>query len=355
MRPRNGCKTYRQQLYERLVRKIVFGEYPAGCELPSMGQVAEQHGVSRSLVKQVFGDLAREGMILNRNGQPALVRPPSNDRQELVMVALRNLNFEYGDGPWGWQVLQAVSRELLSANIPQVNIPFERMKDEMWRNLSSGIILFHDHIFQEGRTLAQEWGKPYVSLRAFVNEPGPNTVYVSYRGAAEQIACYFLSGGVKSVVNIVTGQRLHEKLSAVDPCHRFHDTFRMLTASGNVSPDKIVFLRSPGIFVDPGPEVEKLLEHLPRPIGVLTDSDYISSKLALMAIRMKLRLKKDIMIVGGSGLPEAGDWSPALTSCRIPFDELAGSAVRILAEQWKRGVNIVGPVGVPTSLTIRET
>lgn len=354
MRPAIGSKTYRQQLFEQLMRKIVFAEYQPGTELPSMGEVAASYRVSRSLVKQVFRDLEAEGVILCRNGQRALVRPQLAEHFDLALIAVGKIEAPYRDGPWRWQILQSLNRAFLAHRIPQIQVDHGAMGEVIRRCQPSGLILLPDQEhYARARTEAVLAGRPFAVIRSFVETPDCNTVSISYREAAEQIGCYFLANGVRSMVHLMQSNVIDE-LGLATRRNRFSEVFRLLLER-QLGPEDFHFHSFSGFFDEPDAAVREHFVRLPRPIGFLVSGDFMAARVVKAGLAAGLRLKKDFLVVGGSGLPDAAHWKPALSTTRIPFDEIAEAAVEMLLRQQRERRLTVDPVAVSTGLMIHET
>lgn len=355
MRPATGCKTYRQKLYEVLLRRIMFGDYPPGAELPSMGEVAGEYHVSYSLVRQVFKDLEGEGVIHCRNGQSAVVRPNLVEKLGLVLLATGG-DVVYQEGPWGWLLAQGISRELLKRQIPLLNVNHIDSREQVWHYLSSGLISLYNRPHDtEYRKLALSTNRPFVFVQSFVQAPPDNVVHISYREGAEQAAYYLLSHGVKEVVNIMfPSGNFADRPDLDSPNHRFQPLFRIMLEHGT-TPERIHFRVVPDIFSGMTPELEALVRRLKRPFGIVTFSDTVAHRVLKGCLEMGLRLKKDFFVIGSSGLPEAAHWEPALTSFHVSFDRIGEKAVDMLLEQRRSGVNRAAPFAVPTSLIIRDS
>ena len=71
---------------------IVSGQYPAGTRLPTESELGEQHGVSRTVVRDAFRTLASMGLVDVQQGRGTVVTVPSGGqvRQALELRMLRS-------------------------------------------------------------------------------------------------------------------------------------------------------------------------------------------------------------------------------------------------------------------------
>ncbi|WP_122263910.1 GntR family transcriptional regulator [Ornithinimicrobium cerasi] len=64
------------QLRDKLRTSIVDGSLPAGSPLPTEYQLRDEHGVSRSVVRQALASLESEGLVDRRPGRGSIVTSP---------------------------------------------------------------------------------------------------------------------------------------------------------------------------------------------------------------------------------------------------------------------------------------
>ena len=65
-------------LAEKLARKILTGEYQAGCILPGEMELGERYGVSRTAIREAVKTLTAKGMVLPRPRIGTRVMPQAN-------------------------------------------------------------------------------------------------------------------------------------------------------------------------------------------------------------------------------------------------------------------------------------
>ncbi|MBN9529075.1 MAG: FadR family transcriptional regulator [Alphaproteobacteria bacterium] len=75
------------QLYERILHRIVAGELAEGERLPSEARLCEEFGVSRPVVREALSRLQADGMVVSRQGSGTYVqRRPSQDLTTIAPV-----------------------------------------------------------------------------------------------------------------------------------------------------------------------------------------------------------------------------------------------------------------------------
>ena len=83
-----------QEVSARLEREITDGRYPSGTVLPSQGEVAQQFGVSRTVVREAMRVLCSRGLLEVSQGRGARVREATG---ETVVRSLGTYVERHGD------------------------------------------------------------------------------------------------------------------------------------------------------------------------------------------------------------------------------------------------------------------
>lgn len=68
----------REALYEYLKNKIMYGDIPARCPLPSTDILIKEFGVGRSTIQRAITALEKDGLIERRAGSGCYVLPPKD-------------------------------------------------------------------------------------------------------------------------------------------------------------------------------------------------------------------------------------------------------------------------------------
>ena len=71
--PGEGAERLEVQVYKALLDKIRFGSYRLGERLPSEHELAEEHGVSRPVIRAALSKLRDSGLIVSRRGAGSFV------------------------------------------------------------------------------------------------------------------------------------------------------------------------------------------------------------------------------------------------------------------------------------------
>jgi DNA-binding GntR family transcriptional regulator len=112
---KNG--SYRQQVYQLLVRKITNGELPAGVPLYEV-PLAREFGVSRTPVREAIGQLVSEGVLHEIGGRGTIVVEPT--RQDIVeLYQLREALETYAVGMLASRGLVSQDLEAIEKNLAE--------------------------------------------------------------------------------------------------------------------------------------------------------------------------------------------------------------------------------------------
>lgn len=76
LNPLSGIPIYRQ-LVEQIRRMVAGGQLKAGDELPSVRELAIEHGVNPMTISKAYSQLELEGVLVRQRGKPMQVAVPS--------------------------------------------------------------------------------------------------------------------------------------------------------------------------------------------------------------------------------------------------------------------------------------
>jgi len=101
--------------------------------------------------------------------------------------------------------------------------------------------------------------------------------------------------------------------------------------------------------------VDRLLES-PRTFTAIQASTDLLALGALRSLRAHdLRCPEDVSVIGFNDMPFAAEFSPGLTSVKVPLDEIGAEAARLLVTRLQEGKNSQRVVTLPVSLVIRQS
>ena len=120
--------------------------------------------------------------------------------------------------------------------------------------------------------------------------------------------------------------------------------------------DASIFLAS-GLTAAAGETaMDEILAHPgPRPTAIVAGNDLVALG-ALRSIRSHgLRCPEDVSVVGFNDMPFAADFSPSLTTVRMPLRELGTEAARLLLVGIEAGRQDPVTLTMPVSLVVRDS
>lgn len=74
---RNSATRLHRQLADQVRERIISGDLPPGCQLPSEAELGEEYGVGRNTVRQALAVLRTEGLLRTAQGSGTFVADPT--------------------------------------------------------------------------------------------------------------------------------------------------------------------------------------------------------------------------------------------------------------------------------------
>lgn len=338
------------QIYEELLRRIWSAEYPVHTQLPSVSKLTAEFNVGKHSIEEAVAMLANDGYLKRHRGRAPLIVMPAG--KKILRLAATGMNttaesqMDYVRSPRRWLFKESVLQGLRQHNCHCAGV-FDRSTLEKTRPMLDGII--HFEFLDKPHNPAPELGIPVLTVKNMLeNELRPNTVYTDRDRAVEKSAYYLISHGIKSILSLQRGN---------DVLHNEREKLLLRTLADSGSQDIPLYSAvTEGIreknAVAP---LKAFLAQKPElPVGILAQGDLLAKGAAQTALDCGLQLKKDIVIIGCTGLPEAANWHPAVTSLTSPFSELGKRAAETIIKLIETGQD-QPPQIVYGQLIIRET
>lgn len=340
-------ETLQQLVYRQLVTQIAEGILRPGSELPSLRELMSMYGVSRNTVQLVMKRLVQEKIIRNRSCRRFKVNDFLLPRVALITSgAVTWDRFRYSYGAWGFEIGQAVYYALRERGFLPIFLP-RPFDIEHWKKLISGAVIFNNNqlkasVFEQSE---QAGIRPLLQILNQDLSAGTN-LYFDRTPGMLALANYFTVYGVNSVglLGEFAGTNLawniDNKLLPELQMHRPVEVFRIPC----------------GIAEEHGTEaMRQLLEQHPRlPLGIFAAGDFVARGAVKYAMKQGLKLKKDLLVSGCTGLAESGAWHPPLSVLTTPFRRIGNLAAEIIAQQIN-GTVMPENMVVKSRLIIRNT
>ena len=344
-------ESLRQKVYSDLLSQLIRGDIAPGSPLPSCSQLQKKYRAGRETIKAVIAELAERRYIIRRDRRPALAAGKLPRKHYTIAIPFVEFpghsfnEFNYENSPWSWMMYRATAEALLRRGHCAVLVPMG--KDSIVPIPAHGIILLGANIGY----WQQHIDLPMITLLSG-DDTTPCTINLDRSQSMLNTATYFLANGVKSVLlmNYEPGFRRFVRTY-------LKEYFINTLLDNNMDERNIVdFNESRETTYASGIElVKKFIQlDLPRPWGILSPGDFQAKAAVDICIGMGLQPKKDFFVIGGTGLKECENWTPALSTFGTPYEELGEVAAETIIEYITTGVK-PAPVLVKNKLTIRET
>lgn len=336
-----------------LRERVLAGEYRENSWLPTERELAEEFGVSRTIVRHAIEELERQGLVVRSpRCRPVVKRstpsPATTERRRLTL------------GLWLWPsatfpgasaILRGIYK-VLDAN--RYRLVVENPVDTDWRAVVHGEAQFLERITRDqdivGAILWYLGGEANLpalqSVRAagiplvFLDRRPPegfpaDFVGVDNRHAAAQIVHHLISRGhrhIAHITNVDNASTVHERLQGYqDALREAGIPFRpelVLTETG--SPEagygSVYESLAAQLLALPGP-----------PTAVFCVNDVLALRL-VDALRAKgVRVPEDMAVAGFDGLERWLPGTPFLTTANQPFERIGEWAARLLLQRVEGG------------------
>ena len=344
-------ESLRQKIYSDLLSQLVRGDIPPGSPLPSCSQLQKKYRAGRETIKAVIAELAERRYIVRRNRRPALAAGKLPRKHYTIAIPFVEFpghlfhEFNYENSPWSWMMYRATAESLLRRGHCAVLVPME--KDSIVNIPAHGMILLGSNIEYWQQLIAL----PVVALFAG-DDTTPCTINLDRAQSMLNTATYFLANGVKSVLLMSYEPRFRRFVRTY-----LKEYFINTLLDNNLEESNIVdYNESRDTTYESGVDlIRKFIKlDLPKPWGILSPGDFQAKGAVDECIRQGLIPKKDFFAIGGTGLKECENWTPALSTFGTPYEELGEAAAETIIEYITTGTK-PAPVLVKNKLTIRET
>ena len=355
------CRPVYQQIRNHLAKCIVQGHYQPNTLLPTISELARKFNTSASTAAYALNLLDEEGLIRCRKGRPARVLPLKHKNGHWNIAVSVGLpeedyqDFPYHGGSTIWTMHQLLIEQLLKDHHIAFNISGKEW--ERYCVPVDGLILLRPLDYSSSSLeKLNNMNLPYVTIETYLPQPPENNIVsLELAPAMAQAAIRFLSCGVRTICAALIPGNCTEPTD-----DRFANFFRTLQDQHF---DMKNLVRWPSLVNTDGtaqPEMlEKyvipILQNAPRPIGILSCSDIFCVDLIQAAQRCGLELKKDLYLIGCSGLPISAFTTPPLTTIEMPFSRMISSGSTMLYSMLENKTTVHPGTKLHAKLVIRGT
>ena len=323
-----------------IAQDIAVGKYPSGSELPSTRELCDIYQVSHNTVELAISLLAEEKLIRRRRGCRAKVL--AAEKKSNLWIAIIDNNprgdilSSYQESPWQWTISNEITRGLLRDGNVALQLSLCGNCKEHLSKVDGVVVVKSNAVACKLHNL-NDCGLPQLPCVFIDPRTVPvadNTIKLDYAQASRQIATYFL-------VNDVDHFLVHDIIDCNGEYCRCQEFYRTL-AENSVPESSIHKLHMADSILSNEEQlalIEEKLKSLPGKVGVLCSQDIIADRVCKIAAASGRTLKKDLFVVGISGLPELYSGTPALSSIKVPFEDIAKDCLNMLYDMISRRVD----------------
>lgn len=326
-------------MFDQLKADILNGKYIPGRTFPSIVQLMRRFGVSRVTAVRVTEMLKKEGLVVSRQGRGTFV----TGRARLLGGAIGLIV----PGSCYSEVFPVICQEIsrlaqksgLTLLFGDVSSADPRVRAERALELAqkfahenvSGVIYqpmeFLDDAEDVNRKILSVFDDAGISVVLIDNDIVQSPARSSYE--------------LVSVNSFDVGRRLAEHL--IDRGARNLHFLMQPNAAYSIQ-GRLMGVRSicternarvvvSDVNVADVSAVRRLLRRKPAPDAIICRNDHLAAHLLLTLRKMGRRVPVDVLVTGCNDSPYAAMLEPALTTIRIPCEDIAATAYRFLMER----------------------
>jgi len=347
------------QVHDTLLSEFEAGEWIAGDVFPTVSELTKRFGVSSITIRRVLRDLTENGYLLTSQGARTTVADRRDPTQRSITLR-RNIAIpfyagakhmlNYARGPWTATLVTALQHELMDRGYSSSLLPFD-VNDTAETlgihedNFDGLLVLAGSHT--EDALWILSHNLPSVSIGK-PNRPAPsNYVTASFYNGGADVAKLMQDKDIKKFLYL-----MHPGGTSIERMRGFQETLLI-----NDVPSKYVdIILADGIEVEDGYRaVVDFLKKNPfkERLGIFGAGDFLASGACRACHELGVSIPAQAIVIGGSGLPEAADYNPPLSSLCYPFEEVAVRAIDMLFRLMTTGAKVAQGVEIPMSLKER--
>ena len=348
------------QLLALFRERILNGSLLPDMQLPTELELARVHRVSRGTVRQAMSALVHEGLVERVRGrgtfvchQPAPTHSVAEKRIGLILPYMRDqlildiiVGIEHAVKSRGYQVSFAYADERLAQQAHDiVRLRTDRV---------AGMIIFpvSDVTYDESIWQLHADKVPLVLIDRYFPDLDTDYVVTDNWGGGYRATEHLIILGHRRIGFVYTSLAHMRTTSVRD---RYAGYQQALHDYGLVTDDSLLWCRPHLTESDPLEDLIAFLQQPDRPEAIFAVNDHEALKLIQAAKQCRLRVPKDLALVGFDDLPLAAHFDPPLTTIAQPRMDLGMRAGNLLVNRIEGESGPPRHIILPTSLSVRES
>ncbi len=337
-------ETLKHRIYRELLTMIAEGKYPPGSELPSVRELMRMFSVSSNTSTAVLQLLTQEKIARARHNRRSKVIDKLLPQVAIVTSGAVNLEqFKYAYGAWGFEIIQSIYLELRNRDFLPVFLPVSLAESHWEKTFTAAVVFNHNSLY---RLLSKSASRPLLHIIPAQNQSKHCEIYLDRAPAMQSLANYFTIYGIRSIglLGDFSGSNLKVAI----------DNTLLPSFSNNNSVN--IYRHPCGISSAEGfLAMEKLLAQSPQlPLGIFAVGDFAARGAIECGLQNNLKLKKDFLVTGCTGLAESAAWKPALSVLTTPFKRIGSAAAEVLSDCIS-GKTLPEKIEIKSKLIIRSS
>ncbi len=348
-------------IYEHIHGGILAGEYSVGERIPTEEELADRFETSRVTVARALHDLERQGFLLRRRGSGSFVRMPGNPAAQLIGLIT-------GDSPGIFASLcdeisccaQTRGYSVLLGKWPNAALEdivrhTHALSEQYINRRVAGVIFEPMYVPEAKMPINAEIAEAFVranipvvlldrDIHDFPRRSRFDLVGVDNRQGGFALTEHLLSLGYRRI------HFLTQALTASTVTARMTGYHDALTRRG-ITPDPQWVHHGDARNVD---FVRRAMRAGP-PEAFVCSNDLEAAKLMNTLEGLKVRIPRDVAIVGFNDDPYARLLTVSLTTVRQPCPQLGAAAVKLLLNRISNRSTVVREVRLRCELVVRES
>jgi DNA-binding transcriptional regulator YhcF (GntR family) len=341
---------------KQIIMEMIVSDYEPGARFLSERKLMKEFKVSSTTVVRALKALVEEGILDRRGGGGTFIKnisniklqkPSYNDLPTLIFSSSHRKSAK-SSNPLHWFINSEINNGIMS-NYPgrclMKSIP------EILAGIKDGSklpIILVDPALKDIEEIDAA-SVPYVIINQNINTqqiPKANSIRWECLTGIHHLIANFAEAGHKKIA-MISGK--------LDTHTQRINGFKFNMQEFNLELRHEYMIEALGGYEANGYQaMEQLLNLQNPPTAVFVDTDIKAEGAIRAVLDRKLKIPDDIVIAGFDDIPDAAEFTPAITTIRVPYFELGLEAVKMIQEIMDNNYPQTSKI-VHTELIVRDT